>query len=333
MTVNPAQLTVNATGINKISDGTLTATVTLSDNRIAGDVFTDNYISATFGNADIGNGKIVGVTGISISGADAGNYTLTSPVAFTTANITSGTPGDINAVPNISNNNFLPDFDGSLYFCPPYLPGPIKPPQINMITIAGPGVAIAVPVGFIQVAAIPVSATAFNDESTFSATALAPQSSFIVPAVASIPQAAPEVAPQEVIVPQPCEIALSIEVQNNEEAPVNLLFDGVMGGEIMPAKISFEGAYSQAFMPKPITAMTFEGVACRFIMSGIPIAEGVLSKELMAGSKEMSPGSKPMPAGLVAEPYHSVGETGVSELPLDTKGVSSQAKPRDKNNK
>ena len=59
---------MSATGIDKIYDGTTTATVTLSDNRIAGDVFTATYAGATFADKNVGNGKAVTVTGISISG-------------------------------------------------------------------------------------------------------------------------------------------------------------------------------------------------------------------------------------------------------------------------
>ena len=61
----------------------------LSDNRVSGDTFTDSYTSATFNNKNVGTGKAVSVTGIAISGTDAGNYTLTSTTASTTANITA----------------------------------------------------------------------------------------------------------------------------------------------------------------------------------------------------------------------------------------------------
>jgi hypothetical protein len=84
--------------VNKVYDGTTTATVTLSDNRIAGDVFTDSYASASFVDKNVGNGKTVNVTGISISGTDAGNYTFNT-TATTTANITPA-PLTITAVTN-----------------------------------------------------------------------------------------------------------------------------------------------------------------------------------------------------------------------------------------
>src|SRR5207244_466114 len=73
---------------NKVYDGTATATVTLSDNRVAGDVFTDSFTTATFNNKNVGTGKTVSVSGISISGTDAGNYTFNT-TASTTANITA----------------------------------------------------------------------------------------------------------------------------------------------------------------------------------------------------------------------------------------------------
>jgi hypothetical protein len=81
-------LVVSATGVNKIYDGTTNATVTLSDDRIAGDVVTTAYTSAAFLDKNVGTGKTVNVSGISISGADAGNYTFNT-TASTTADITA----------------------------------------------------------------------------------------------------------------------------------------------------------------------------------------------------------------------------------------------------
>jgi hypothetical protein len=87
LTINPKTLTVTATGIDKVYDGTTTATVTLTDNRLPGDNITDSYTTASFENAAIGIGKTVYVSGISISGVDAGNYILGNTTATTTANI------------------------------------------------------------------------------------------------------------------------------------------------------------------------------------------------------------------------------------------------------
>jgi hypothetical protein len=84
--ITPKALLVSATGINKVYDTTTDATVTISDNRIVGDVFTISY-AASFVDANVGNGKTVNVTGISLSGTDALNYTPNSSTT-TTANIT-----------------------------------------------------------------------------------------------------------------------------------------------------------------------------------------------------------------------------------------------------
>ncbi|AKQ46904.1 hypothetical protein TH63_16720 [Rufibacter radiotolerans] len=88
-TITEQTLLVTATGINKVYDGNTVTTVTLSDNRVAGDVLTTAYTSATFADANAGNGITVSVMGISITGgADAGNYILSSPTVATVANIT-----------------------------------------------------------------------------------------------------------------------------------------------------------------------------------------------------------------------------------------------------
>jgi len=81
-------LTVSATGANKAYDGTTTATVTLSDNRVAGDVLTTAYTSATFVDKNIGTAKAVSVSGITLTGTDSGNYTFNT-TASATANITA----------------------------------------------------------------------------------------------------------------------------------------------------------------------------------------------------------------------------------------------------
>ena len=66
---------MTATGVNKVYDGTTTATVTLTDDRVPGDDVTDTYTTATFADKNVEPAKAVSVSGISISGADAGNYT------------------------------------------------------------------------------------------------------------------------------------------------------------------------------------------------------------------------------------------------------------------
>ena len=69
-------LTVSATGINKAYDGTTEATVTLSTDKMSGDDVTASHADALFTDKNVGTGKTITVTGISITGADAGNYDL-----------------------------------------------------------------------------------------------------------------------------------------------------------------------------------------------------------------------------------------------------------------
>ena len=87
-TVSPRVLTITATGVNKMYDGTTTATVVLSDNRVNGDTFTDTYTSAVFLSKNAATGATVNVSGISISGPGSSNYTFNT-TATTTANITA----------------------------------------------------------------------------------------------------------------------------------------------------------------------------------------------------------------------------------------------------
>ena len=81
-------LSVTATGVNKAYDGTTSATVTLSDNRVAGDSLTTSYSSASFADKNVGTAKTVSISGIAVSGTDAGNYSANT-TATTTANITA----------------------------------------------------------------------------------------------------------------------------------------------------------------------------------------------------------------------------------------------------
>ncbi|HEY8023314.1 MAG TPA: YDG domain-containing protein [Burkholderiaceae bacterium] len=90
--ITPLALTVSATGANRAYNGGLNDTVTLSSAGIvAGDVVNLADTSATFASKNAGTGVKVTVSGISLSGADAGNYTLVSTTATTSANITPAT--------------------------------------------------------------------------------------------------------------------------------------------------------------------------------------------------------------------------------------------------
>jgi hypothetical protein len=87
--IGARDLTVSATGVNKVYDGTTDATVTLSTDKLSADTVSVAYTGASFASKHVGNGKAVSVSGISISGADAGNYHLTNTTASTSADITA----------------------------------------------------------------------------------------------------------------------------------------------------------------------------------------------------------------------------------------------------
>jgi gliding motility-associated-like protein len=114
-------ITISAIASDKVYDGNATATATLTDNKISGDDLTVNKTGATFNNKNIGTGKAVTVSGITLTGTDAGNYTLTSATATGTASITvrsltvSATAsdkvydGNTNATINLTDNKISGD--------------------------------------------------------------------------------------------------------------------------------------------------------------------------------------------------------------------------------
>ena len=80
-------ITATATGIDKQYDGTTVAQVDMSSGAVPGDNVGYDY-TASFSQADVGNNLPVAVSGISLTGADAGNYTLLNQTTSTTASIT-----------------------------------------------------------------------------------------------------------------------------------------------------------------------------------------------------------------------------------------------------
>ena len=87
-TITPAPLVVSASGINKVYDTTTSASVLLSATALGSDVVSPSYGSASFATATVATDKPVSVIGISLSGADSGNY-LYNTSASTTASITA----------------------------------------------------------------------------------------------------------------------------------------------------------------------------------------------------------------------------------------------------
>jgi hypothetical protein len=87
--ITPLAIVGSITANNKVYDGTTAATIasrTLTG-VIGGDAVSLVGGTATFSDKNVGNGKTVTATGLSLSGSAAGNYQVNS-TANTTANIT-----------------------------------------------------------------------------------------------------------------------------------------------------------------------------------------------------------------------------------------------------
>jgi len=125
--IDPATLTATATAfltgtVRKTYDGTATATLTPSNyglsGVVAGDVVTlNNPVTGSYSNKNVGTAKTVTVSGLALSGANAGNYILASSTisanigvidpAILTASLTGAVrkiyDGNANAALNASN--------------------------------------------------------------------------------------------------------------------------------------------------------------------------------------------------------------------------------------
>lgn len=104
--INPRSLTVSAVGTSRAYDGTTSATVTLSTNKVSTDDVTATYTAASFADKNVGTAKTVSVSGIAISGTDAGNYTFANTTTSTTASITAlGITGSFTAADKSYDGN------------------------------------------------------------------------------------------------------------------------------------------------------------------------------------------------------------------------------------
>lgn len=78
-----AELTVKASAQKKEYDGTASAKVSLTDDRLPGDSLELSYRTAFFDNRNAGKDKKVTVDSIEVRGADAGNYNVNKKVTTT----------------------------------------------------------------------------------------------------------------------------------------------------------------------------------------------------------------------------------------------------------
>lgn len=83
LVITPRPLSVAADIDTRVYNGTDKAKATFRDNRFAGDEFTIASASATFNTGNVGADKPVTVSGITLLGKDAGNYTVPNTLAAT----------------------------------------------------------------------------------------------------------------------------------------------------------------------------------------------------------------------------------------------------------
>jgi len=107
--ISAKTLTVSAQGINKVYDGNTNATVILSTTDVVlGDAVTETYTTASFADPNVNTNIPVSVDGISIAGADAGNYSLANTTATTAADITGSS-----TTITLSGGNTTVQYDGN----------------------------------------------------------------------------------------------------------------------------------------------------------------------------------------------------------------------------
>jgi filamentous hemagglutinin family protein len=87
--VTARTLVLGYTGDGKKFDGTPRAGVIVTDNRVAGDSLTFD-VNAHYPDFTVGDNREVLIDGVTLSGADAGNYVIANPTGSTTANIEPG---------------------------------------------------------------------------------------------------------------------------------------------------------------------------------------------------------------------------------------------------
>jgi hypothetical protein len=133
--ITAASLTPVVTVNDKVYDTTTAATI--ATRSLSGTVYGSDMVQLTGGTAafadpNVGTGKLVTVTGLSLTGAAAGNYLLTSTTATTTASITpapvdhlaftvpssvtAGTPFQITVTAQDAYNNTVTGFTDTVHF-------------------------------------------------------------------------------------------------------------------------------------------------------------------------------------------------------------------------
>ncbi|MEO8332532.1 MAG: YDG domain-containing protein, partial [Gallionella sp.] len=81
--ITKRDLTITAFGVSRIYNAGTAATVNLANNRVSGDILTTGYSSAAFLDKNVGTDKTINVSGITLGGADAGNYAFNTTATAT----------------------------------------------------------------------------------------------------------------------------------------------------------------------------------------------------------------------------------------------------------
>jgi hypothetical protein len=117
--ITPATISAvtGITAASRVYDATTNATLNYGGavgftGIYGGDVLTVATASGAFADKNAGTGKTVNISGITLGGADAGNYNLTTPTATAIANISKAT---ISAVTGITANSKV--YDGNTSRC------------------------------------------------------------------------------------------------------------------------------------------------------------------------------------------------------------------------
>ena len=151
-TANITAKTLTVSGItasNKTYDGNTTASLNTGSAALVGTVGSDavNLVTtsavSTFASADVGTGITVNVSGLTLSGAKAGNYTLTQPT--TTANITAKTL-TVSGI-TASNKTYDGNTTASLNTGSAALVGVVGSDAVNLVTTSAVGTFASADVG------------------------------------------------------------------------------------------------------------------------------------------------------------------------------------------
>ncbi|MBX3602552.1 MAG: filamentous hemagglutinin N-terminal domain-containing protein [Rubrivivax sp.] len=134
-------LALNLVAADKTYDGDTGATITLTDDRIAGDALSVNHAPATFDNRNAGAARVVSVTSLALAGPDAANYALAATQLTTTATIA---PAPL----TVAAGSLVKFYGDELVFGPGgySASGLVAGETLGAVTLASAGAAAAAPV-------------------------------------------------------------------------------------------------------------------------------------------------------------------------------------------